>query len=185
MPHVEPLLALNVEKEVRKDALAFGAAATAAAAGAPPDRAMAERVLEATKTIDREFLRRLDEFPVRLEISYARVAPVRLRRIEQLLQAAFGLLVRWPPRAPLRAVLQAAYPRDRFEQLILALLRLYAEETAALTTAVRLPLLLAPLTDRFARRLDQTMSSVALHLARDATALLYPRPRRAGPEGAV
>ncbi len=176
LPQVEPLLALNVEKEVRKDALVFRAAAAVVAAGAVPDSAVAERVLEATQLIDREFLRRLDDFPLRLEISYARVAPVRLRRIERLLQAAFRLLVDWPPRTSLRAVLQAAQPRDRFEQLILALLRLYAEETAALTTAVRLPMLLTPLAERLAGRVDKTMSSVALRLARDATALAYRRP---------
>ena len=96
LPHVEPLLALNVDKEVRKDALVFRAAAAAVAAGAVPDGAVAQRVLEATKAIDHAFLRRLEDFPVRLEISYARVAPVRLRRIERLLQAAFRLLVHWP-----------------------------------------------------------------------------------------
>lgn len=180
LPHVEPLLELNVDKEVRKDALAFRAAAAAVAAGVVPDRAVAQRVLEATQLIDHAFLRRLEDFPVRLEISYARVAPVRLRRIERLLQAAFRVLVHWPPRTSLHAVLQAAQPRDSFEQLILALLRLYAEETAALTTAVRLPMLLTPLADRLARRLEQTMSSVALRLARDATALVY---RRAGTGG--
>ena len=177
LPQVEPLLALNVDKEVRKDALVFRAAATTIAEGATPDRAVAERLLEASKAIDHTFLRRLDDFPVRLEISYARVAPVRLRRIERLLQAACHILARWPPRTSLRAVLQAAYPRDAFEQLVLGLLRLYAEEVRALTTAVRLPALLAPLTERLARRLDQTMSSVARRLARDATVLAYRHAR--------
>jgi hypothetical protein len=181
LPQVEPLLALNVDKEIRKDTLVFRAAAAAVTAGAVPEGAVAQRVLEATKVIDHAFLQRLEDFPVRLEISYARVAPVRLRRIEQLLQAAFRLLVHWPPRTSLRAVVQAAQPRDSFEQLILALLRLYAEETAALTTAVRLPRLLTPLAERLAGRVDKTMSSVALGLARDATALAYRRRGTKGP----
>jgi hypothetical protein len=175
LPHVEPLLVQNVDKEVRKDTLAFHAAAAAVAADASPDARVAERVLEATKAIDREFLRRLDDFPVRLEISYARVAPVRLRRIERLLETATRLLVRWPPRATLRVVLQAEYSRAAFEQLILVLLRLYAEEARALASAVRLPALLAPLTARLAQRLDDTMSTVAGRLAADVTALAYRR----------
>jgi len=175
LPHVEPLLVLNVSKEVRKDALALRAAAAAATRGAAPDARVAERVLEATKEIDREFLRRLDDFPLRLEISYARVAPVRLRRIERLLAAAYGLLVGWPPRTRLRAVLQAQYSAEAFEQLILALLRLYAEEAGTLARAVRLPRLLAPLSERLVRRLDATLAEVAPRLAGDVAALAYRR----------
>jgi len=175
LPLVEPLLALNVSKEVRKDALALHAAAEAAARGAPPDAHTAERVLEATKAIDREFLRRLDEFPVRLEISYARVAPVRLRRIERLLEAAHRLLTHWPPHTRLRAVVQAQYSDAAFEQVILGLLGLYAEEACALARAVRLPRLLAPLSERLVQRLDATLSEVAPCLARDAAARVYRR----------
>jgi len=175
LPRVAPLLALNVEKEVRKDALAFRAAAAAAAAGAAPDRRTAEGVLEATRSIDREFIRRLEDFPIRLEISYARVAPVRLRRIERLLEAAYRLLARWPPRMRLRAVIQAEYSADAFEHLVLEMLRLYAEEAGALASAVRLPALLAPLAAPLARRLEATMSEVALRLARDATARVVRR----------
>ena len=175
LPLVEPLLVLNVSKEVRKDALAFHAAADAVARGTAPDAEVAERVLEATKAIDREFLRQLDEFPVRLEISYARVAPVRLRRIERLLEAAHRLLAHWPPHTRLRAVVQAQYAEAAFEQRILVQLRLYAEEACALARAVRLPRLLAPLTERLVQRLDATLSEVAPRLARDATARVYRR----------
>jgi len=178
LPHVEPLLALNVSKEVRKDALAFRAAAEAVARGAAPDAQAAGRVLEATKAIDREFLRRLDDFPLRLEISYARVAPVRLRRIERLLEAAYRLLAHWPPQSPLRAVIQAQYSAEAYEQLILELLRLYGEEAGALARAVRLPRLLAPLTERLVRRLDATLAEVAPRLARDAAARVYRRRAR-------
>jgi len=179
LPHVEPLLVLNVTKEVRKDTLAFGAAAEAVARGAAPDREDAERLLEATKAIDRAFLRRMDDLPVRLEISYARVAPVRLRRIERLLEAAYGVLAHWPPRTRLRAVIEARYAPEAFEQLLLGLLRLYAEEACALARAVQLPRLLAPLTERLVRRLDATLAEVAPHLARDATARVYRRRGRA------
>jgi len=181
LPQVEPLLVLNVTKEERKDALVFHAAAAALARGAKPDAQVAARVLEATKEIDREFLRRLDAFPVRLQISYARVAPLRLRRIERLLEAAHRLLARWPPRTRLRAAIRSEYTAEAFEQLIVALLGLYAEEACALARAVRLPRLLAPLTERLARRLDATLSEVAPRLARDATRCVF-RHRAAPPE---
>lgn len=180
LPHVEPLLALNVSKEIRKDRLAFHAAAQAAACGAPPDAQTAARVLESTKAIDREFLRRLDDFPLRLEISYARVAPVRLRRIERLLDAAYRLLAHWPARTRLRSVIQAQYSMEAYEQLILSLLRLYGEEAGALARAVQLPRLLAPLTERLVRRLDSTLAEVAPRLARDAVTVAYRRARVSG-----
>ena len=180
LPHVEPLLALNVSKEIRKDRLAFRAAAEAAGQGAPPDAQAAARVLESTKAIDREFLRRLDDFPLRLEISYARVAPVRLRRIERLLDAAYRLLAHWPAHTRLRAVIQAQYSMQAYEQLILSLLRLYGEEAGALARAVQLPRLLAPLTERLARRLDTTLAEVAPRLARDAATVAYRRARVSG-----
>lgn len=175
LPHVEPLLALNVSKEVRKDALALHAAALAAARGVAPDAESAQRVLEASKQIDREFLRRLDDFPVRLRISYARVAPVRLRRIERLLESAYRLLAHWPPRTPLRAVIQREYSAEDFEQRLRAMLQLYAEEARALASAVQLPALLAPLAERLGRRLESTLSEVAGRLAHEAAALVYRR----------
>lgn len=178
LPHVEPLLALNVSKEIRKDALAFHAAAEAVARGLAPDAHAAAGVLEATKAIDAEFLRRLADFPLRLEISYARIAPVRLRRIERLLEAAYRLLAHWPPRTRLRAVIQAQYSPEAYEQLMLALLRLYGEEAGALARAVRLPRLLAPLTERLVRRLDGTLAEVAPRLAHDAAAVAYRRAAR-------
>lgn len=159
----------------------FHAAAAAAARGASPDAQAAERVLEATKQIDGEFLRRMDALPVRLQISYARVAPVRLRRIERLLEAAYRLLSGWPPRTRLRAVIQAQYAPASFEQQVLALLAMYAEEAGTLARAVQLPRLLAPLTERLARRLGVTLAEVAPRLARDATACVFRR-RAAPPE---
>jgi len=174
LPHLEPLLASNVDKEVRKDALVIRAAQDLVAqAGA--SEGVAAQLLEAGKAIDREFLRRLEGLPIRLEISYARVAPIRLRRIERLLHAASRLLAHWPPRATLRSALQGAYTRESFEQELAAILRLYADETRALTTALRLPLILAPLADRVARRLDEVMARVGARLATDVGALVYRR----------
>ncbi|MEX0638515.1 MAG: hypothetical protein WD155_07245, partial [Burkholderiales bacterium] len=53
-----------------------------------------------------------------------------------------------------------------FERRLFELLQLYAEETHALSYAVRLPGLLAPLRERLAQHLREAMTEAARSLAR-------------------
>ncbi|MBI2753318.1 MAG: hypothetical protein HYX46_07365 [Betaproteobacteria bacterium] len=171
LPHLEPFLALNVAKEIRKDALVIREAAEALARGVPPAPEAARRVLEATRQIDREFLREIGRFPVRIEIPYERIAPLRLQRIERGLDAAYRILQAWGTGGRLRG----AFPRAQFERRLLELLRLYVEETGALSHSVRLPALVAPVRDLLGQRLRRVMSDVARSLAGDIAAALYRR----------
>ena len=94
--------------------------------------AAAEELLQKAREIDREFIARLERFPlVRLRIRYEDVEPVRRRRIEHLLEAAAALA-----RAPWRGIRPAAracYSRAEFEALLHEHLRLYAAEVHALS----------------------------------------------------
>ena len=171
LPHLEPFIALNLAKEIRKDALVIREAGDALAKGVPPGPEAARRILEATKQIDREFLRQVGKFPVRIEIPYERIAPLRLQRIEGGLDAAYRILQAWGTGGRLRG----AFPRDQFERRLLELLRLYVEETSALSHSVRLPALVAPVRDLLGQRLRNVMSDVARSLAGDIAAALYRR----------
>lgn len=167
LPHLGPFLALNVTKEVRKDALVIRCAGEALASGCPPEPAVGRRLLEATKAIDREFLQRASSLPLRIVIDYDRIAPVRLERIECLLEAAHRVLAAWLASDSLRGALRLVYPRPELERLLNRMLRLYALETHALGGSVRVPGLLAPLRERGAARIFDVMSEVALTLAAD------------------
>ncbi len=169
LPHLEPFLALNVAKEIRKDALVIREAAEALTRGVPPGPEAARRVLEATRQIDREFLRKVSRFPVRIEIPYARIDPLRLQRIERGLDVAYRILEVWRRGRKLRS----AFPRAELERSVLRLLDLYARETEALSHSVRLPRLLAPLRERLAQGLLGVMAEVASALARDIVAAVY------------
>ena len=68
---------------MRKDALVIRCAAEAFARGARPDEGAAQRLLAESRAIDREFLAGMRGLPVRLEIPYGRIEPLRLRRIER------------------------------------------------------------------------------------------------------
>ena len=162
---LEPILALNVDKEVRKDALVI------AQAGHPASPDGLSALLARAREIDREFLGRLGHFPLRLEIRYEDVEPIRKRRLERLFDAAARLL-----RAPwrgLRPAVRACYGQADFAALLDEHLHLYALEVQALNRSVRVPVLMAPLRGLVADRLHAIMDLEAKALARQVTHLLY------------
>ena len=163
LPALEPVLAENVAKEVRKDALVIACAAEALAAGAPPGPEAARRLLAAAREIDREFLARAGRLPVRIEIPYERIEPLRLRRIELGLALAHRVLDGWREGKKLRRVIS----REELERRVFEMLQLYADETQALSLSLRLPGFLAPVRERIAQRLHLDLSSVARSLSRE------------------
>jgi len=174
---LEPVLARNVDKEVRKDALVVGCAAQSLAGGAPPGREAVQRLLEAARTIDQAFLDDLRGLPVRIVIRYDEIAPLRAQRMERLLEAVYRILSAWRTEGGLRLALHAAFPRPDLEQLLRDLLRLYALETRVLGRSVRLPALLMPVGERAAEHLYSAMNEIGARLAADVVRVVY-RPGR-------
>lgn len=161
---LEPILALNVDKEVRKDAWVIAQAAQATPMDMPA-------LLARARGIDREFLASLGRFPVRLEIRYEDVEPTRRRRMEHLFVAAARLLMApWPG---LRAAVRACYDEAGFAAALGEHLKLYALEVDALNRSVRVPALIAPLRGMVAERLRALMALESKTLARDVSRLLY------------
>ncbi|MGQ0578188.1 MAG: hypothetical protein ACT4PQ_04670 [Betaproteobacteria bacterium] len=187
LPYFEPVLALNVAKEADKDAAVIHCSAEALAKASAPGRETVQQLIEQTKNIDRAFLDRIGAFPVGIVIRYDDVAPVRTRRIERLLFAAYRILEAWRTAGGLRAALCVAYPQAEFDRELCEMLKLYALETHALSRSVRLPALLTPLRERLARRLMDVMNATAMRLVSDLSQVVYrgaasePRPGRGGP----
>lgn len=175
LPRIEPFLALNVAKEVQKDALVIRRAHEALRHGVEPNQAMARQLYLATREIDHAFLARVKGLPVGIVIRYDVIEPIRLRRIDRLLRAAYALLGNWHRESGGRKALLASFSRAELQQLIQDLLRLYALETQALSQSLRLPTLLVPLRDGIARNLYRIMSDVAAAMARDLIATVYRR----------
>ncbi len=173
LPHLEPILALNVTKEVSKDTLvilrAFELAAECTAAGTD----VLPQLLLATKEIDRMFLARVGTFPVGIVIRYEEVTPIRARRIKLLYDAALKILAPREGKSRLRGAMHATFSREEFGQLLYELFRLYAEETRSLSRSVRLPRLLVPLRERIAQELFNVMLRVARPLAVEIAAIAY------------
>lgn len=156
LPALEPFLAENVDKEIRKDALLIRCA------GGAPQPGAARGILASAREIDREFLAGVGALPVRIVIPYATIEPLRLRRIELGLDTARRILEGW--RAGRRV--REAFAAGELEGRLLEMLRLYAEETRALSHSVRLPGILEPLRGRLAQRLHEAMMRSARSLVR-------------------
>jgi hypothetical protein len=177
LPHLEPLLARNVAKEVRKDALVIARAGEALAAGAPAGRDVVDALLAQSKAIDGDFLARVGRIPVGIVVRYDEILPLRRQRVERLLDAAYGILEAWRAGRGLRQALGARYAQAELESLIGDVLRLYAMETRALSRAVRLPALLRPAQDAIGRRLFSIMDAEGARIARDAARGAYRSTR--------
>jgi hypothetical protein len=134
-------------------------------AGEAPAPAAARDILAAARAIDREFLARVGAFPVRIEIPYERIEPLRLRRIELGLDTARRILDAWRRGRRLRD----AFAAGELGQRLFEMLQLYAEETQALSHAVRLPAILEPARERVAQRLREAMIRAARALAAGQT----------------
>jgi len=173
LQHIEPMLALNVAKEVRKDALVFQAAAEAISSGAVASVTTVQRVLEASRNIDQDFLSSVGSFPVRVVIRYEEILPLRRRRIERMLEAACRILGSWTGAGGVRDAIRSSYAPSEFETALNEVLRLYTQEVRVLSRAVRLPLLLVPLRELAAQRLSDVMTDVGARLARDVRLATY------------
>jgi hypothetical protein len=164
LPALEPFLVENVAKEARKDGLVIRRAAEALAAGAPPGLGAARELLDAARNVDREFLARVGAFPVRIDIRYEGIEPLRLQRMALGLDTAYRILDAWRQRRRLRD----AFAEEEMQRRLYEMLRLYAEETLALSHGVQLPRVLAPVRERVAQRLYEAMLHAAKSLARAA-----------------
>lgn len=131
------------------------------------------KLLGHAREIDREFVARLERFPlVRLRIRHQDVEPVRRQRIERLREAARALLE--SPWRGIRPAARACYSRAELETRVREHLRLYAAEVYALSRSVHPALLVAPWRGRLRALMDQQASA----LAREVAHLLYDRAMR-------
>ena len=163
LPRLEQVLRQNLDKEVRKDALVIRRAGQALAAGMPLAPDAVQQLLDGARRIDRDFIACLGGFPLRLEIPYARIEPLRRQRIGCGLDFAYRILDTWRRGGRLRE----AFPPAELEHRLLAILTLYCEETVALADTARLPGPLAHLGERMASRLLQVMTEASRGLAQD------------------
>lgn len=176
LPHLEPVLVLNVEKEVEKDSLVIQRASELTAQFPPDWTEILPQLVQATKEIDQEFLKRIDRFPIDIVIRYEEIVPIRTRRMKLLFEAAQRIQARHELLTSSRKALRATLSQDELTLLLYELFRLYAEETRSLSRSVRLPGPLAFLREVIAQELLNVMLRVARPLANEITMATFVSP---------
>ena len=171
LPHIEPVLELNVRKEIRKDALVIRTAALETSA--TPDLATVRRLFAETRRIDDDFVTRADGFRLRVIIPYAEIEPLRVERITRLMTATGRVLVAWREHGILRSALRGAFTQIELEATLRRILDLYGREVRVLTRSVRLPLLIEPIRERLAQHLLTVMAHSGGRLAADIARAVY------------
>jgi hypothetical protein len=171
LPHIEPILELNLRKEVRKDALVIRRAALHPTA--TPDETAVRALFTETRKIDDDFVARAGTFRFRVVVPYSEVEPLRIARISRLMATVGRILTAWQELGRLRPAVRDAYTQIELEATLRHILDLYARETRALTRSVRLPVLIEPLRERMAQHLVDVMARAAERLARDVARGVY------------
>ncbi|MFY9315799.1 MAG: hypothetical protein WAO95_09600 [Burkholderiales bacterium] len=138
-------------------------------AGRAPGDDDATELLARARVIDREFLGGTRGLPVQLDIPYARIEPLRRKRIAHGLDLALRVLAGWRDARRLRHAL----PAEALERRLRELLQLYCEETAALAGGVRASGALAAVRGGAARALREIMTAEAERLAREAVKAVH------------
>lgn len=175
LPHLEPVLEQNVDKEVEKDRTIILDIASGTET-AIEDRV--QRLLNTTREIDSRFLDKVGRFPVEIVVRYDEIIPFRTRRVRLLLSTAARILDASATQGGFRRGLATAYPQEELARIVNELFRLYAEEVRSLGRAVRLPGPLVPLREMVARELLEVMLRVAWPLAQEISAAATRLPVR-------
>lgn len=167
LPHLEPVLLLNVAKEVEKDTAVILDAAQHPLGDA--DQGL-QRLIGLTREIDTRFLDSVGRFPVEIVVRYDEILPFRRRRIRLLHGATTRLLALAAGPGGLRTALAHAFDAEDLARLLNELFSLYAEEVRSLSRSVRLPVPLLPLREPIVRELLDILLRVAWPLSKEIAA---------------
>jgi hypothetical protein len=166
-------LEANVDKEFEKDCMVIDAGVAAATSGGSPSDVDTDALFGRTRDVDRTFIQKLSGLPVSLELEYDRIGPVRVRRIEHLLDFVFAICRGWQPGGGMAPAVQSSFDPQELQRVLAELLHLYAQETRFVCDGARLrgP---ARLVGRvLSERVTHAMQSVKDRVAQDTGERLY------------
>ncbi|MEJ2183814.1 MAG: hypothetical protein P8Y66_09835 [Nitrospirota bacterium] len=176
MPFFSDFRDANVQKEIEKDCLAIRQAVNDFGNEADPDD-----VFKMTKDVDRNFLRRISRLPVKVNVDYDAIKPVRMARIGLLTEAVQTLLSRLHSSSSLAEAARRAYSPEEVRELIRRFLSLYIRETELLERETKLPPLIGRAATALSDALIQAMKEASRGLAEDCIEKLFGEEANRGP----
>lgn len=158
---VQDFLDANVMKELKKNRLVIGHAATAFGQGKDRQEIDVGQLFEVTKEIDHDFIRSLTNPVLSLQIRHGDLAEVRKKRIRASINMVFDLLGNWQDQLPFADNVKRTYEEKVYRGVIGEMLHLYNRETKMLSNSIILHGPAARVKDLFADRLFTVMEKTA------------------------
>ncbi len=182
LPHLEPVLLLNVDKEVEKDTLVILRAGELVAESPADWNDVLPQLLQASKEIDRTFLARVGRFPVDIVVRYEEIAPIRSTAHEAALRCRAE-----NPEGEATARTRCASPAGRIlaGRIRTSAVRVVPPVCRRNTLPESLGALPGPLAllrEMIAQELLNVMLRVARPLANEIASLSFRPPASTGPE---
>jgi hypothetical protein len=163
----------NVEKEVEKDRLIIEGASSDFASGLGSDGTDIDALFEATKTVDRKFIRKLVSSALSVQVRYDDIAEIRKQRIKLITNAVHRLLRDWSGTTSLEDRLRETYPEEELREILIDMLHLYNLETRILTRSVGFLHILDPALRLLSGMLFTLMEEVSKELVGDCIKRIY------------
>ncbi|GAB4390593.1 MAG: hypothetical protein Kow0025_23700 [Thermodesulfovibrionales bacterium] len=171
MPFLADFREANIQKEADKDRLIIEKSAEAHLGGS--GGVDAEEIFEMTRDLDRAFVRKLSRARLSVRLDYEEIRPLRTERIALLSETVGRLLGGWDGSGALADAARRAFTRKGLESSVFHILRLYSQETRALSRSMRLPLFFGLAAGALSRQLYEAMEAVSAELASETAAAVF------------
>jgi hypothetical protein len=163
----------NVMKELKKNRLIIGHAATAFGRGKDRQEIEVGQLFEMTKEIDHDFVRSVKNPVLSLQVRHGDLAEVRKKRIGATINMVFDLLDNWQDQLPFADNVKRTYEEQVYRRVIGEMLHLYNRETKMLSNSITLHGPAARVKDLFAHRLFTVMEKTAEEIVTSCTREIY------------
>ena len=170
---VQDFLDANVMKELKKNRLVIGHAATAFGQGKDRQEIDVDQLFEMTKEVDHDFIRSLTIPFLSLRVRHGDLAEVRKKRIRATINMVFDLLGNWHDQLPFAENVKRTYEEKAYREVIGEMLHLYNRETKMLSSSITLHGPAARAKDLFANRLFTVMEKTAEDIVSVYVSIIY------------
>jgi hypothetical protein len=173
LPFVTEYMEANVAKEVEKDRIIITHAAKAFSEGWRPGDLDRDAIFESTKAVDKTFVKNLLIPSLTVAVKYEDIADIRKKRIASLSQAVYDVVTVWDDSSSFETVVQKAYSKQRFREVLAEILHLYNLETKMLSSSIHFLPPFNRAMNFFAESVFDSMTTASEELVSDCAVRIY------------
>ena len=173
VPFLSAYLDANIMKEVEKDRIIIGQAASAFEMNIGLDRLDIDDIFERTKIVDKAFVKSLLIPSLAVNVRYEDITDIRKNRIRCLSRAVFALLKNWADSVSFETRLRESYPEQDFKTMMAEILHWYNQETRLLSNSIKFLHPFNVAINLFAETVFESMEEAAEELTADCATRIY------------